>query len=167
MSKTTKTVLIVCAIILVCCIPIFFLALFVLAVPAMQRVTIKANETAAIFALRSLNRAETQYSVTYPERGFSCSMVALGGDPASGPPTADAAHLIPVDLAYGDKAGYNFVISNCAKKTADNHDAFVSYKITAVPDRPGHTGVRSYCTDESGEIRFDPKGGTNCTEVLQ
>jgi len=164
MSKTTKTVLIICGVIF--CGFVGLVILMTLAVPVMQRVNIKAHETSAIQSLRALNNAEAQYGVTYPQRGFACSLATLGGDPALGAPTAEAAQLIPVDLASGDLKEYTFVISGCTRKTADNHDTFVSYKITAVPDRPGHTGVRSFCTDESGEIRFDPKGAANCTEML-
>ena len=38
---------------------------------------------------------------------------------------------------------------------------------SAVPISVGHSGTRGYCADENGEVRFDPKGGTNCTELLQ
>jgi type IV pilus assembly protein PilA len=165
MSKTTKTVLIVCGVLFVVGIPVLLIFL-ALAIPALQKVTIRANETSAILSLRTLNRAETQYSVVYPQRGFSCSEAALGGDPASGPPTPEAAHLIPADLAYGDKAGYTFFIL-CPEKALDNHEKNVDYKIIALPKVIGHSGLRGFCTDESGDIKFDPKGGTNCTEVLQ
>ena len=166
MSKPVKIILIICGILAVCTIPVL-LILMTLAVPAMQKVTIRAHETSVIQSLRVLNSAEAEYAPTYPEHGFACSLAALGGNAASGAPTPEAAQIIGDDLVSGHKAGYTFVISDCAKKTVDNHDTFVSYKITAVPDRPGQTGVRGYCTDESGVIRFDPKGGTNCTELLQ
>ncbi|MBE7159367.1 MAG: prepilin-type cleavage/methylation domain-containing protein, partial [Rhodospirillales bacterium] len=85
----------------------------------------------------------------------------------SGTPTAEAAQLIPDDLASGSKAGYNFTISNCQKNTVNNVDQFNSYLITATPISQGKSGNRTFCSDESGQIRFDPKGGTNCTEILQ
>jgi len=166
MSKPVKIILIICGILAVCTIPVL-LILMTLAVPAMQKVTIRADETSAIQSLRVLNSAEAEYSSTYPEHGFACSLAALGGNGASGAPTPEAAQIIGDDLTSGHKAGYTLVISDCSKKTVDKHDVFVSYKITAVPDRPGQTGVRGYCTDESGVIRFAPKGGSNCTELLQ
>ena len=133
----------------------------------MQRVNIIAHQKSAFASLRVLNAAEEEYNSTYPKYGFACSLAALGGGPASGAPTPEAAQIIGDDLTTGHKAGYTFVISDCTKTTVDNHDQFLTYKITAVPDRVGHTGNLGYCTDEKMEIKFDPKGGTNCTELLQ
>ncbi len=143
------------------------LILLTLAIPAMQSVIRRGNETSAITSLRMLNEMEGQYSSTYPQHGFACSLTALGGKVGSGPPTAESAQLIPDDLASGHKAGYTFTISNCAKTTINNVDQYNSYQITAVPNSVGHSGNRGFCTDENGEIRYDPKGGTNCTELLQ
>jgi type IV pilus assembly protein PilA len=166
MSKTVKIILIICGALAVIGIPIL-LILLTLAVPAMQKVTIKAHETSVIQSLRVLNSAEGEYNSTYPKYGFACSLTALGGTPASGAPTPEAAQIIGDDLTTGHKAGYTFVISGCTKKTVDNHDEFLTYKITAVPDRVGHTGNLGYCTDQDAQIKFDPTGGTNCTELLQ
>jgi type IV pilus assembly protein PilA len=143
------------------------LILLTLAIPAMQSVIRRGNETSAITSLRMLNEMEGQYNSTYPQHGFACSLTALGGKIGSGPPTAESAQLIPDDLASGHKAGYTFTISNCAKTTINNVDQYNSYQITAVPNSVGHSGNRGFCTDENGEIRYDPKGGTNCTELLQ
>jgi len=30
----------------------------------------------------------------------------------------------------------------------------------------GKTGDRGFCSDEGGTIKFDPAGGTNCTQSL-
>ena len=143
------------------------LILLTLAIPAMQSVIRRGNETSAITSLRMLNEMEGQYDSTYPDHGFACSLTALGGKIGSGPPTAEAAQLTPDDLASGPKAGYTFTVSNCAKTTINNVDQYNSYQITAVPNSVGHSGNRGFCTDENGEIRYDPKGGTNCTELLQ
>lgn len=143
------------------------LILITLSLPAMQKVHIKANQTSAITSLRTLNSMEGEYNSSYPTHGFACSLAALGGKAGTGNPTPEAAQLIPEDLASGSKAGYNFTISNCAKNTVNNTDQYTSYQITAVPINVGKTGTLGYCTDESGYIHYDPKGGTNCTELLQ
>ena len=143
------------------------LILLTLAIPAMQSVIRRGNETSAIASLRMLNEMEGQYNSTYPQHGFACSLPALGGKVGSGPPTAEASQLIPDDLATGNKAGYTFTISGCAKSTINNVDQYNSYTITAVPNSVGHSGNRGFCTDENAQIRYDPKGGTNCTELLQ
>lgn len=143
------------------------LILMVMAIPAMQSVIRRGNETSAIASLRMLNEMEGQYASTYPQHGFACSLSALGGKIGSGAPSPEAAQLIPDDLASGHKAGYTFTISNCNKTTINNVDQYNSYQITAVPNSVGHSGTRGFCTDENAEIHYDPKGGTNCTELLQ
>ena len=143
------------------------LILMTLAIPAMQNVNKRAHQTSAVASLRMLNQMEGNYNSDYPQRGFACSLSALGGKAGSGTPTAEAAQLIPEDLASGNKAGYTFTVSDCSKTTVNNQDQYNTYKIFAVPNSPGHSGDNGYCTDESAQIRFDPKGGTNCTDLLQ
>ncbi len=118
-------------------------------------------------SLRTIGQAELQYNSAYPANGFSCSLAALGGDPKSGAPTAQSAQLITPDLATGQKAGYTFAITNCTKVTVNNQDMYTSYEITAVPNSIGKTGDRGFCTDENSTIRYDPAGGTNCTQPIQ
>jgi type IV pilus assembly protein PilA len=143
------------------------LILMTLAIPAMQSVIRRGNETSAIASLRMLNEMEGQYNSSYPQHGFACSLTVLGGKVGSSAPSAEAAQLIPDDLASGSKAGYTFTISGCAKTTINNIDQYNSYQINAVPNSVGHSGNRGFCTDENAQIHFDPKGGTNCTELLQ
>ena len=143
------------------------LILITLAIPGFEHVHIKADQTSAIASIRMLNSMEAEYNSNYPSRGYACSLAALGGKTGSGTPTPEAAQLIPDDLASGSKSGYNFVISNCSKNTVNNQDQYNSYQITATPVSAGKSGQRTFCSDETGQIRFDPKGGTNCTEILQ
>jgi type IV pilus assembly protein PilA len=143
------------------------LILMTLAIPQLLKLTKTAHETSAQASVRAIGEAELQYNSAYPANGFSCSLAALGGDPKSGPPTAQAAQLIAADLASGQKAGYTFAITNCNKVTVNNQDMFTSYEITAVPNSVGKTGDRGYCSDENNTIRFDPAGGTNCTQPIQ
>ena len=143
------------------------LILMTLAIPAMQSVVRRGNETSAIASLRMLNEMEGQYNSTYPQHGFACSLTALGGKVGSGPPTPESAQLIAEDLASGNKSGYTFTITGCNKTTVNNIDQYNSYQVNAVPTSIGHSGNRGFCTDENAQIRYDPKGGTNCTELLQ
>jgi type IV pilus assembly protein PilA len=142
------------------------LILATLAIPAMQKTMKKANETSAIASLRDLNAQENQYNSNFPTHGFSCTLAALGGKSDAGAPTAEAAQLIPEDLSGGNKSGYTFAITNCSKVTVNNQDQITGYTLTAVPNTVGRTGDRGFCTD-GNEIHYDPKGGTNCTELLQ
>jgi type IV pilus assembly protein PilA len=144
------------------------LVLMTLAIPKLMSVNIRANETSATASLRTLNEDENTYNSDYPTHGYACTLPALGGKAGSGNPTPDAAQLISDDLASGHKSGYTFTIT-CSDKTTNNTgiDQFNSYLINAVPNTVGRTGNRGFCTDQTGEIRYDPKGGTNCTELLQ
>jgi type IV pilus assembly protein PilA len=143
------------------------LILMTLAVPQLLKLRKQANETSAIQSLRTIGQAELQYNSAFPANGFSCALPTLGGDPKSGAPTAQAAQLITPDLATGQKAGYTFAIANCTKVTVNNQDMYTSYEITAVPNSIGKTGDRGFCTDENSTIRYDPAGGTNCTQPIQ
>lgn len=143
------------------------LILITLAIPGFEHVHIKADETSAIASVRMLNSMESEYNSNYPSHGYACSLASLGGKQGSGTPTAEAAQLIPEDLGSGAKSGYNFVISNCSKNTVNNVDQYNSYQVTATPISVGKSGNRGFCSDETGQIRFDPKGGSNCTELLQ
>jgi len=142
------------------------LILMTLAIPATQMVIRHGNETSAANSVRMLVSSENTYNSQFPAHGFSCSLLAMGGKPGE-PPTPDSAQLIADDLASGFKAGYKFAITNCVKTTNNNVDHVESYQVTAVPSSVGHSGNRGFCADENGVIHFDPKGGTNCTELLQ
>jgi type IV pilus assembly protein PilA len=143
------------------------LILMTLAVPQLLKLRKQAQETSAVQSLRTIGQAELQYNSAYPANGFSCSLATLGGDPKSGAPTSQAAQLITPDLAAGQKAGYTFAIVNCTKVNVNNQDMYTSFEITAVPNSIGKTGDRGFCTDENNTIRYDPAGGTNCTQPIQ
>jgi type IV pilus assembly protein PilA len=143
------------------------LILMTLAIPRLMDVNKRANETSATASLRTLDGDENSYASTYPTHGYACTLAALGGKQGSGNPTPEAAQLISDDLASGHKSGYTFSIT-CGDKTSNGGiDQFNSFVINAVPNTVGVTGNRGFCTDQTGEIRYDPKGGTNCTELLQ
>jgi type IV pilus assembly protein PilA len=143
------------------------LILMTLAVPQLLKLRKQANETSAIQSVRTIGQSELQYNSAYPANGFSCSLAALGGDPKSGAPSAQAAQLLDTGLASGQKAGYTFAITNCTKVTVNNQDMYTSYEITAVPQSVGNSGDRGFCSDANNLIRFDPAGGTNCTQPIQ
>jgi type IV pilus assembly protein PilA len=156
---TLMELLIVIAIILI---------LMLMAIPTIGVMKIHANETSAINSVQRITQAEIQYDSTYPANGFACSLAALGGDPNSGAPTPQAAQLVQADLASGFKSGYVFNITNCTKVTINNTDRITGYTITAVPQAVGKTGNRGFCTDQfGGAPKYDPAGGTNCTQLLQ
>jgi len=146
-----------------CIIPILAL----IAIPTLGGMKNQANESAAIHSLGAIQQAELMYSETYPSHGYACSLRALGGDPSAGPPSADAAQILQSDLASGPASGYIFTINNCTKVSQRGTDRVTGYTVTAVPIIPGKTGNRGFCSDESGITKYDPIGGTNCTQPME
>lgn len=140
--------------------------LMLIAIPSYLNYVRLANETSAVKSVQTISQAQTQFSMQYPSSGYSCSLQALGGDPHSGPPSATSAEILPPDLASGVKSGYQFTITNCVKDTANGGDRVTGFTILAQPLTVGRTGNRTFCSDESGLIKFDPAGGTNCTQSL-
>jgi type IV pilus assembly protein PilA len=143
------------------------LILITLALPGYEHLHIKADETSAISSVRMINQMQGEYYSAYPSHGYAGSLVSMGGKAGSGTPTPEAAQLLPDDLASGVKSGYQFTVVGGTKNTVNNQDQFNSYTVTAVPIAVGKSGNRGFCSDESGQIHVDLKGGTNCTELLQ
>ena len=140
--------------------------LMLIAIPTMGNMTRYANETSAVKSVQAINLAESQYTTTFPSNGYACTLQALGGDPNSGPPTPTNAKMLQTDLASGVKSGYQFSITNCVKNTQNGNDRVTGYTVIAQPLTVGKTGNRTFCSDENGQIKFDPAGGTNCTQNL-
>jgi type IV pilus assembly protein PilA len=143
------------------------LILMTLAIPQAIKAIKGANQTSAIQSLRAIGSAEMQYSSAYPANGFSCTLASLGGVPGAAAPSAQQAQVLDPGLANGNKSGYTFNVTNCTKVTVNNTDMFTGYQVTAVPNSIGRTGDRGFCMDENNIIKYDPAGGTNCTQAIQ
>ncbi len=143
------------------------LILMLLAIPTASNLRKKTNELSAKKSLQTIQQAEGLYESTYPANGYACSLSALGGDPSTGPPTPTASQMIHSDLASGNKNGYIFTIGNCTKVTVNSTDRVTGYQVTAVPEAVGKSGDLGFCSDQYGNIKADPAGGTNCTQLIQ
>ena len=143
------------------------LILMLVAIPTAGKIRKHANELSAQKSLQTIQEAQSMYESTYPTSGYACTLQALAGDPASGPPSATAAQVIHGELATGIKSGYIFNITNCTKVNINNTERITSYMATAVPATPGKTGDRGFCLDSGGAMKADPAGGTNCTVMVQ
>jgi len=133
-----------------------------IAIPNLLRSRMAANEASAVSSVRTINTAAVTYSSTYPNDGYPASLAALGG---AAPCTATSTQACLLDevLASGTKGGYTFAW------TGDGNTPSVGYTITATPLNVGTTGLRMFCSDPSGVIRFDPSGAgcTNTSLALQ
>jgi len=144
------------------------LIIMAFAVPQMLKVKKTADQDSAIQTMRTIGSAEASYNSDYPNSGYACPLSSLGGDPSSGAPSPTAAQLIdPTLAASGQKSGYTFTVTCGHKVTINNQDVYTSYTLSAVPQTVGRTGDRGYCSDENNIIKYDPAGGTNCTQSLQ
>ncbi len=126
-----------------------------IAIPNLLRSRIAANESSAVGSIRTLNTAEVTYASTYPDLGFTCTLTDLQPAAAGATPTPTAASIIDSVLASGTKSGYTFVLSNCTGTPK------VTYNVVGTPVS-NNVGVRIFCSDQSGVIRYDPGTGA-CT----
>ncbi len=124
-----------------------------IAIPNLLRARIAANESSAVFSIRSINSAQVGYAASHPEKGFTCSMSDLTG-------------LIDSRLASGQKNGYNFELYGCTSETEGGTNS--RYQVLARPLSPNQTGIREFCSDESAVVKADPHGsGNRCAESGQ
>jgi len=126
-----------------------------IAIPNLLRSRMAANEASAVGSLRTLSTTAVAYSSTY-DAGFPQALTNLGpGNPA----TCATADLIDSVLAAGIKSGYTFTYTPLGTtQTVAGCIGSPQFVVNAVPTSLGSTGQRSFCTTESGVIRFDPTG---------
>ena len=140
-----------------------------IAIPNLLRSRMAANEASAVGSLRTINTAAVTFSSTYSD-GFPPSLGTLGG--AAGVTTASCTASLLIDPTLSGnggaivpslKSGFYFNLNQGTVKispvptgcTAGYSDG---YEAVAYPVSTGTTGQRSFCTDASGVIRFDPTG---------
>lgn len=124
------------------------LVIAAIAIPNLLRSRIAANEASAVNSLRTLTTAENTYYSTYPTFGFACNLKSLGGGKI--PPDNTAAGIIDDVLSNGTKAGYQFANGVCTKSGA----LTVGFEYSAAPLAPNTSGVRFFCVDTSGIVKF-------------
>lgn len=128
----------------------FILIIAAIAIPNLLRARISANEAGAVRSLRDVNQAVVTY--VSDKQAFPAELSELG--PAG-------AQLIRQEVASGQHAGYRF--SYFAVDT-DQDQVADGYFVSARPITPGSTGVRTFCTDQTGIIRSAPRGQDCTTE---
>lgn len=116
------------------------LILAAIAAPKLNQNRMYTQETAAIRQIGTLHTAQTQY---YSQFGRYATILAELGPPASGQAGAQAADLIPGDLALGSKTGYKFTVTGGP----------AGYVVSAVPEAFGNTGRRTFYSDQTLVIR--------------
>jgi type IV pilus assembly protein PilA len=126
-----------------------------IAIPNLLKARMAANEASAVANVHALVSAEINFASNHAQAGFTCSLSDLSGE-----------QLISSDLAEGKKNGYAFALANCTPGGPN-----IKFQIVAYPEKPNQSGVRAFCSDESGVIKVDSGGSTQaCLEngtVLQ
>jgi type IV pilus assembly protein PilA len=135
----------------------FILILAAIAIPNLLRARIAANESSAVASIRKINTAERAYRAEFPAIGFACELNHLGGSSES-QPSAENARFIDRRLSAGEKTGYRFSVENC-----ENSEAEHKYQIVATPMARNTTGRRTFCSDESGVVKW----GESASECLE
>ena len=125
-----------------------------IAIPNYLHTRMAANEAAAAQHLRTINTAEIAYSSTY---GIGFAPLANLGGAAPCTASSTTACLLDDVLTSGVKSGYIFTTPNPgALGTVVSPN--VSWDAVAVPRSLGRSGQRSFCSDQTGVIRYDPAG---------
>jgi type IV pilus assembly protein PilA len=121
-------------------------------IPNLLRARIAANESSAYRAVRHITTAEVTYYLANPGVGYTCKLSDLAGNERIS--SFAKARLIDDTLASGTKYGYQFVLQNCVRPEKGEG----SYQIVAYPVTRDQTGVKAFCSDETGAVRFNTNG---------
>jgi len=139
-----------------------------IAIPNLLRARMAANESSAVASIRTVNTAEVTYNSTYPTVGFAPALVNLGGAlGAACVSSSTTACLIDSVLANngnpagGGKSGYQFTTGTGTVVNGIN----VGYTVKGVPNAINQTGIRGFCAEEDGVVRWDPAGVCSLTEA--
>jgi type IV pilus assembly protein PilA len=139
-----------------------------IAIPNLIRSRMAANEASAVGSVRTINTAAISYNSTYGN-GFPTTLVEIGG--ASSVTLATCNNALLIDSVLGGqqgstKSGFTFnIVSGATVVTTIPTGCTAGgmsdgYGVKAIPVTVGTTGQRSFCSDSSGVIRYDPTGAT-------
>jgi len=135
-----------------------------IAIPNLLRARIAANESSSVASTRTINTAQATYNTSFPTVGYASTLASLGpsastGCAAAGPTSANAC-LIDWVLSQAvntPKSGYLFTDPNPVANGGVN----TGYTENNGPASFNITGVRGFCSNEDGVIRFIASYNTN------
>ena len=134
-----------------------------IAIPNLLRARIAANESSAVSSIRTINTAEVSYQTSFPTVGYSATLPTLGPGgagatcPAGGPVSTNACLIDSVlsnaITAGTAKSGFYYLETGVVGAGGTLN---LTYGVGAAPSAFNQTGVRNFCSNEDGVIRFDP-----------
>ena len=127
------------------------------AIPNLFRSKIAANESSAVSSIRQINTAQGTYASSWGS-GYAPALPNLGGTSAACLAGATAANACLVDDLISvppfTKSGYTFATGG----TNLVGGIFNGYEINATAVTVQTTGVRAFCSDATGVIKFVTPG---------
>ena len=141
-----------------------------IAIPNLLRSKIAANESSAVGSIRTIGTAEVTYQSSWGT-GYASNLQVLGGASPCTTATSTAACLIDplLSAATPVKSGYQF---DAAGTLPDVNKINHGFEVAAWPTNVQTTGVRGFCDDQTGVIRFItpsptpmPVAGGSCAGV--
>ena len=124
-------------------IPII-LIIAAIAIPNLLRARMAANEDSAVDSIRTINVAAAAYQSQHPKVGYPSRLADL-----------QSSEAIDANLAHGLKNGYRF---HYEATDSDGDGVLDHYVVDATPVKANNTGVRSFCSDETGAIHAERDG---------
>lgn len=135
-----------------CCLVVIFAFLLFLT-PSFHDTGIAKNEATAVGSLRKIYELENAYAAAHLDNGFACQLKQLR--PKDNLPEMYGNTM---NFLAGEWVGYKFEIVGCLPQMKG---VFDRYEVTAVPLRPSASGVRAFCTDQSGNVYYDLNGSAS------
>jgi hypothetical protein len=133
-----------------------------IAIPSLFRARIAANEAGALGDVRTIVSAEVAYAAS--NAGYYDSLECLAQPQGCLPGNAASTPFIDVSLASGlTKNGYDrkLFLGPAAPRgglVPTSPSSAVAFAYVAVPAQQGRTGMRAFCADATGVVRFNPAG---------
>jgi type IV pilus assembly protein PilA len=130
-----------------------------IAIPNLLRSQMAAHQASAVESVRTIVTAEVTYQSTWG-LGFAVAITNLGGASPCTASSATACLLDPIlSLTPYQKSGYIFSATG-AGGAGTSSSPNTSFEVAGVPLSPT-TGANTYCSDETGVVRYDGTGGAD------
>jgi type IV pilus assembly protein PilA len=132
-----------------------------IAIPNLLRARIAANESSAVQSIRTINTSQVTYQSQFPNVGFASTLAQLGPTASGGCTTPTSAQACLLDWVLSNatgaatpKSGYYFTVPG----TVSAGGLFIDYTTNGNPASYGQTGVRAFCSNSDGVIRYNATG---------
>ncbi len=136
-------------------------------IPNLTRARIAANESNAVASLRGMITAENLYNTAYPQAGFATSLQQLGpAGPGCTTPSSANACLIDSALAGSGTNPHSGYLFNVTVGRSGGSVPEIDFTIGAAPSAFNITGMRNFCAQEDGVMRYAiPTGQTSVASI--